>query len=377
MDLTRINPVTAPDQLREAVRGTIDIESYMVRQDGAIIIDGQLNGDARATYRTLRQRIQAIGFTPFLARTENGVRLTAVPGVIEHKPARIRTNVILFLLTIITVLWTGALNEATEPIANISDIFTVLVDPAQLARGLPFALTLLGILGAHEMGHFIVGRMRGAPMSWPYFIPLPPVISFTGTMGAVIVQREPLEDRRTLLEVGIAGPLAGLVVAIPLLFIGLYGSPVLPPDPAVPMMQEGNSIIYAAAQYLVFGQFLPSNGLDVRINSVAFGAWIGLLVTMINLLPVGQLDGGHIAYSLLGDRARYLAYAAIIMCAVFGVLFSYSWFVWMALASIIGFRHPPPFNDVPELGPAHKALAIAGLILFLLLLMPIPLAQVQ
>ncbi len=375
MDRATINPVTAPDEIRTAARGILEAESYMIGQDGTITIDGRLTGDARTSFRTLRQRVEAIGFTPFLSRTENGVRLTAVPGVIARKPVRVRVNIILFVLTVITVLWTGAINETTVPLTSIADIFGVLTKPAQLALGIPFMLTLLGILGAHEMGHFIVGRLRGAPMSWPYFIPLPPFISFTGTMGAVIVQREPLEDRRTLLEVGIAGPLAGLAVAIPLLFFGLASSTVGAAQP--PYMQEGNSLLYAAAKWLVFGQFLPSNGMDVQINSVAFGAWIGLLVTMINLLPVGQLDGGHVAYSLLGERARYLAYAAIAMCAVFGVLFSYSWFVWMALASIIGFRHPPPFNDVPELGTAHKVLAIAGLVLFLLLLMPVPIATVQ
>lgn len=375
MDTSRIDPVTAPDEIRAAVRDMIDIESYMIRQDGVVAIDGRLATDARTAYRVLRQRIEAIGFTPFLSRTSHGVRLTAIPGVIKRKPARVRTNIILFLLTIVTVLWTGAINESTAPLATISDVFGVLLNPQQLAAGLPFMLTLVGILGAHEMGHFVVGRIRGAPMSWPYFIPLPPLISFTGTMGAVIVQREPLEDRRTLLEVGIAGPLAGLAVAIPLLFVGLASSTVGPATP--PYIQEGNSLLYAAAKWLVYGQFLPSNGIDVQINNIAFGAWIGLLVTMINLLPVGQLDGGHVAYALLGDRARYVAYAAVAMCAVFGVLFSYSWFVWMALASIIGFRHPPPFNDVPELGPGHKALAIAGLVLFLLLLMPIPISQVQ
>jgi hypothetical protein len=374
MDIPAINPLTAPDQIRAAVRDVISVESYMVRQDGAVAVEGRLLGDARAAYRVLRQRVEAIGFTPFLSRTDTGVRLTAVPGVIVHKPARVRTNIILFLLTVVTVLWTGALNESTARLDSMQDIFAVLLDPGRLAAGIPFALTILGILGAHEMGHFIVGRWRGAPMSWPYFIPMPPLISFTGTMGAVIVQREPLEDRRTLLEVGIAGPLAGLAVAIPLLFVGLAGSTVGTATP--PYMQEGNSLFYAAAKWLVYGQFLPSNGVDVQINNIAFGAWIGLLVTMINLLPVGQLDGGHIAYALLGERARYLAYAAVILCGVLGVFFSPSWFVWLALASIMGFRHPPPFNDVPELGTAHKALAIAGLLLFLLLLMPTPLAQV-
>ena len=146
-------------------------------------------------------------------------------------------------------------------------------------------------------------------MSWPYFIPMPPGITLTGTMGAVIVQREPLEDRRTLLEVGIAGPLAGLVVAVPLLFLGLHMSVVGFPHRGG--IQEGNSLFYLLAKFIVFGQRLPGNGVDVNLSSVAWGAWIGLLITMLNLLPIGQLDGGHVAYALLGRKADYLAYAMI------------------------------------------------------------------
>jgi membrane-associated protease RseP (regulator of RpoE activity) len=306
-----------------------------------------------------------VGFTPFLRSIEHGVRMTAIPGVIAHRPRRVWINLVLFLTTVITVIWTGAATQSS------SLAFT----PANLAHGLPFALTLLGILGTHEMGHFVVGRLRGAPVSWPYFIPLPPVISITGTMGAVIVQREPLEDRRTLLEVGIAGPLAGLAVAIPLLFVGLAGSTLGPP-PHGSYFQEGNSLIYIAAKWLVFGRFLPGNGVDVQLNSIAWGAWIGLLITMFNLLPVGQLDGGHVAYALLGRRADYLAYSVLGLCVVMGFLFSYMWLFWGILSTLTGLRHPAPLNDVPGLGRAHTLLAIAGLILFFLLLMPAPLTLV-
>jgi membrane-associated protease RseP (regulator of RpoE activity) len=201
------------------------------------------------------------------------------------------------------------------------------------------------------------------------------MVSITGTLGAVIVQREPLEDRRTLLEVGIAGPLAGLAVAIPLLFIGLAGSPV-GPAPHGLYLQEGNSLLYALAKWIVFGRFLPGGGLDVQLNNVAWGAWIGLLVTMFNLLPIGQLDGGHISYALLGRRSDYVAYAVLVLCLVMGIAFSYTWLFWTVLASLTGLRHPPPLNDVPRLKPAHMALAIVGLALFFLLLMPQPLTPV-
>src|SRR4051794_26213499 len=298
MQRNLIDPRIAPDQVRAAVAGLIAIETVLVRQDGAIVIDGQLLTDEYAVYRPLRERVEAAGFTPFLRATEDGVRMTAVPGVIARRRRRPWINLVLFLLTIGTVLWTGALNATGQQLHSIGD----------LAQGLPFALTLLGILGTHEMGHFVVGRLRGAPVSWPFFIPMPPMISITGTLGAVIVQREPLQDRRTLLEVGIAGPLAGLAVAIPLLFIGPAGSPVSP-APHGQYLQEGNSLLYALAKWIVYGRFLPGGGLDVQLNSVAWGAWIGLLVTMFNLLPIGQLDGGHISYALLGQRSNYVAYA--------------------------------------------------------------------
>ncbi len=375
MELKQIDPLTAPDQVRAAVAGLMAVESYMLRQDGVMVIEGRLLDDARAVYRPLRRRVEAVGFTPFLQPTATGVRLTALPGVIAHRKPRVWINLVLFLLTVVTVLWMGAVNEINREIESIAELVGVLLSIDDLARGIPFALTLLGILATHEMGHFVVGRLRGAPVSWPYFIPMPPGLSITGTMGAVIVQREPLEDRRTLLEVGIAGPLAGLAVAIPLLFIGLAGSPVAS-TPDGPYWQEGNSLLYATMKWLVFGQWLPGNGLDVQLNNVAWGAWIGLLVTMFNLLPVGQLDGGHIAYALLGRRADYLAYAVLGLCVLMGVLFSSTWLFWAVLASAMGPRHPPPLNDVPGLGRGHTALAIAGLVLFFLLLMPAPLTLV-
>jgi membrane-associated protease RseP (regulator of RpoE activity) len=291
---------------------------------------------------------------------------------------------VLFALTFVSVLLTGSLGERAIQAQTEAEAIRLIVlrlfDIPALLTGLPFAAALLGILGAHEMGHYVVGRLRHAPVSLPYFIPLPPPISFIGTMGAVIVQREPMQDRRTVLEVGIAGPLAGLVVAIPLLFYGLATSDV-GPTPAEWLKQgytqEGNSLFYLAAKLLVFGQILPSNGIDVHLNSVAMAAWIGLLVTMLNLLPVGQLDGGHVAIALLGPRAVYLAYVIIGLCVLMGVVFTYFWLVWAGLAFfIVGPRHPAPLDDISGIGRWHKALAIFGLIVFALLLTPAPLTIV-
>lgn len=358
-------------RVREALRDLMHVERYQWDERGALTLHGRLAAPADALYGAIRARLETLGFTPFLRRDAGADELLAVPGVIERRKPRVGLPVALFLATIATVLLTGALNEGADPFR----------DPASILAGVPFAAALLGILFTHEMGHYVVGKLRRAPVSLPYFIPMPPGITFTGTMGAVIVQREPMEDRRTILEVGIAGPLAGLAVAIPLLIYGLSTSPVAAPTPAMlaqGYLQEGNSLLYAGLKYLVFGRFLPGGGMDVQLNSVAMAAWIGLLVTMINLMPIGQFDGGHIAYALLGERARYLAYAMIAACVALGLLLpnNYTWLIWGALAFFIGPRHPPPLNDISRLGLRHVALAVFGLLVFVLLFMPVPLAVV-
>ena len=349
-------------QVHESLQGLMEIDRYQWDERGALTLRGRLTDQADTIYRTIRGRLESLGYTPFLARAAGDDELVAVPGVVERTQPRVWLPVALFVVTMFTVLLTGALNEGADLLRN----------PASLSAGVPFAATLLSILFTHEMGHYVVGRLRNAPVSLPYFIPMPPFISFTGTMGAVIVQREPMEDRRTVLEVGIAGPLAGLAVALPLLLYGLAHSTVGQPAGAS-YLQEGNSLVYMAAKWLIFGRVLPSGGLDVQLSPVAWGAWIGLLITMLNLLPIGQLDGGHVSYALFGERAHYLAYALIGACVLLGVFVSSTWLFWAVLAVVIGPRHPAPLNDISRLGARHVALAIFGLVVFVLLFMPDPL----
>lgn len=366
-----------------AIDGLIEPASIDRQPNGAIVVRGRLLQDASQVYRPLRARFERLGYTPFLrsAEQEAQVEVVAAPGVVARRAQGWKLSAALFLITICTVLLTGTLNEY-QPVGVFSSaeeaIFVALRgivrDPSLLLLGVPFTATLISILFTHEMGHYVVSRLRGAPASLPYFIPMPPVLSFTGTMGAVIVQREPFEDRRTLLEVAIAGPLAGLAVALPLLFYGLATSETGPSIQGG--LQEGNSIVYALAKYLTFGQWLPGGGNDVQLNAVAWGAWIGLLVTMLNLLPVGQLDGGHVAYALLGRRADYLAYTMMLACLALGIFVTPSWLIWVLLIGLMGPRHPAPFNDVLKLRPVHVALGVIGLVTFVLLFMPIPLAPV-
>jgi Zn-dependent protease len=369
-------------RVHEELSDLMQIDRYSWDERGTLTLRGQLSGPAEAVYRAIRARMERLGFTPFLRQDAGGDELVAMPGVIERRTPRVWLPVALFITTIITVIMTGALQERTEPIGSFGELLQILLgilgDPQALRAGLPFGATLLGILFTHEMGHYVVGRLRRAPVSLPYFIPMPPGVSFTGTMGAVIVQYEPMEDRRTVLEIGIAGPLAGLVVAIPLLLYGLTISVVGPPPPGG-YLQEGNSLLYIAAKWLVFGRFLPGDGVDVQLSPVAWGAWIGLLVTMLNMLPIGQLDGGHVAYALLGRKADYLAYATIAVCVVFGLLIpqNYTLLFLPLMALLFGPRHPAPLNDITLLDRRHIVLAIVGLCVFALLFMPAPLMEVH
>ncbi len=352
-------------QFRNALADLYTFERYAWDPQGRLTLTGKLAGPAEEQYRAIRSRVEPLGFTPFLRRAAGGAdELFALPIVLERTPQRIWLPLLLFVLTTLSVLFVGALNNGAD----------LARAPLSIFDGLPFAATLMSILITHEFGHYIVGRWRRAPVSLPYFIPMP--ITMTGTMGAVIVQREPLEDRRTTLEVGIAGPLAGLLVAIPLLIYGIVLSPVGPPPvvgPETGYIQEGNSILYASIKYLVHGAWLPGGGVDVQLGQVAWGAWIGLLVTMLNLLPIGQLDGGHVAYALLGARARYLSYAVVAICTVLGVFVSNTWLIWGVLALLLGAKHPPLLNEITTPRPIHTLLGAVGLVAFILLFMPDPL----
>jgi membrane-associated protease RseP (regulator of RpoE activity) len=230
-------------------------------------------------------------------------------------------------------------------------------------------------LGAHELGHYFAARYHKVPVTLPYFIPfpLPPI----GTMGAFIQLKAPVKNRRALFDVGAAGPLAGLVFAIPILLYGLYISPV-ETLPNVSYMLEGNSILYAAAKILVKGQFYPTATQDVFLSSYAWAGWVGLLVTGLNLFPVGQLDGGHVAYVLFGSKARYFFWPVIIALATLGLLTgALTWLLWMGLLFVFGRRHAEPLDSVTELDPKRKALAIFTLLLFFLVFVPIPLQVVN
>jgi membrane-associated protease RseP (regulator of RpoE activity) len=263
--------------------------------------------------------------------------------------------------------------------------------------GLPMMLSMMFILLAHEFGHYFAARFHKVAVTLPYFIPLP-VISPVGTLGAFIRLRSPFKTRKQLFDIGVAGPLGGLIFAIPLTIWGVASSPISELTRDGGSVLEGNSIFYLSVKYLVHGQLLPSfdqysdfpflqefllvlagivpagGGTDILINPVAFAAWFGLFVTAMNLLPVGQLDGGHIIYCLLGDKARWLGIGLIGAMVLAGIFWWTGWLLWALLVFfVIGPGHPPPLNDLVLLGLPRKILAYAVIVLFIFLFMPNPL----
>jgi membrane-associated protease RseP (regulator of RpoE activity) len=311
-------------------------------------------------------------------------------------PIRWKLNLVLFLVTVVSVFFTGAFLWGSGPPegGGLAGLFRAL------AGGWPFAVPLLAILVTHELGHFVAARIHRVDASLPFFIPLPyiPTVGFLspfGTMGAVIAMRGRIRSRDALLDIGASGPLAGLCVAIPVLIVGLMRSPV--ERLGEHGIQEGQCLLYLALKRLVLGP-IPA-GYDVMLTPTALAGWAGMFVTMLNLVAVAQLDGGHIAYALFGPRQnRYARILHRLLLVIFaynlvryvgpvvlhrgfsaaeleqGVGNAVFWLVWYVLIRIImrvgGPDHPP--TEPGELHPVRRVLAVLSLVLFVLLFMPTP-----
>lgn len=353
-------------RLRAEIEDTFAVADVHVPQkeaQGTLIFEGQLlMADSEAAYETIAHRWRDLEYTPMLRPGKNTVELVAMPGVVIPKPANPWINVALFAATLISVIAIGTLNEGVDPLQN----------PAGILQGLPFALSFLAILGAHEFGHYFAARYHKVAVTLPYFIPFPTI---WGTFGAFIQLRSPTLTRKQLFDVGVAGPIAGLVVAVPVLIIGLLNSTVQAlPVGGEPFMMEGNSIFYWLAKYAIFGQALPGNGLDVFLHPLAWAGWSGLLVTMFNLFPVGQLDGGHVAYVLFGKATRIAGYVTVAAMVVAGFAFWQGWFFWALMVFMfVGVGHPPPLNQLPPLDSKRMMLGYVLIIIFVLLFVPAPL----
>ena len=336
-----------------------------VARGDSVRLRGRLSVASTLAFEWLDGQFAPLGYTPVLRKDADGVHdvVVAMAGQFVGASQRIGVAAVLFALTVLSVVYVGAQLSA--------DVYATGLN---LLDGIPYAVSLLAILMAHEMGHYVVGRRLRAPLSLPYFLPLP--VPPLGTLGAVITMSGPVRNRRHLLAIAAAGPLAGLVVAIPVLLIGLSMSEVQPLPTTGQFMAEGNSLLYLALKFITFGQLLPSGGLDVVVSPIAFAGWAGILITGLNLIPAGQLDGGHIVYALVGARyARYVLYAVLAALAVLAIFWQ-GWLLWMVLIFLFGRTRLAPLDEITELTTAQKIFAAAMLVLFFLVFTPVPLSVV-
>ena len=280
----------------------------------------------------------------------------------------------LFLLTALTTTIVGAkmaLNFAADrPAFVIEEDIWFFVDvwqgPSALLAGLPFSMTLLAILLAHEMGHYVACRFYRIDASLPYFLPAPTLI---GTFGAFIRIRAPIYSRRQLFDIGVAGPLAGVAVIVPALGAGLAYSKILPGIAGQGDVMFGSPALLWAAARAVFGDVAL---VDLYLHPVARAAWVGLLATALNLLPIGQLDGGHILYSLWAAKHKLLSRVFALVLAVVGLAFGwFGWIAWAGFFFFVGLRHPPIVDETP-VGPGRLRLAWLAAVILVLSFTPVP-----
>jgi membrane-associated protease RseP (regulator of RpoE activity) len=283
-----------------------------------------------------------------------------VPPGPAPKPPRRLLHLGLLLATVVTTVIAGALQQGVNPLET----------PELLYKGIPFSFTLLLILGAHEMGHYLVSRQHHLDVSLPYFIPAPPIPFIIGTFGAFIRIRSPIRDKRALLDVGCAGPLTGVMVSIPVVLVGLKLSAVTVIGGGEGTLTLGEPLLFKLLSWLALGPLTPDQ--NIILHPVAFAGWIGLLVTALNLIPVGQLDGGHVAYALFPEHHRYISLVSLGLLVICGLLFWQGWLLWAALIAFLGWRHPPPYQFWVPLDRRHRLLGLITIAVFVLTFSPAP-----
>lgn len=342
------------------VRVNYDVVEFFVRVDETTLEEN---------FERLRTEMAEHGYIPMIsyAKGEHVVTVAKKP-VVRYRSVYV--NGVMLVVTFLTMLLAGAFDWAGYADVEGDKLFS----PETLLMGaLTFALPLMAILGVHELGHYFMARRHKVAASLPFFIPsIPPL----GTFGAFISLRDPIPNKKSLLEIGVAGPLAGLLVALPLGVLGLVltneGARAVPTN----VGSEGVMAISFPLIYTWIEQYLVPIQGDYLLHPTAFAAWVGFLVTALNLLPVGQLDGGHIARALLGSRAKYLTWVTIAAMVAIGFVY-FGWLLFALLILFLGARHPPPLNDISPLDAKRKGVGIFAFVILAVAFVPIPMSPVS
>jgi membrane-associated protease RseP (regulator of RpoE activity) len=314
-------------------------------------------------------------FKVYRVTPEYPVENEYVPAARVRNPRR-RSLIIaitLFAATVFTTLAVGAqfaADYASNRAFGFDDLFQPYTafwhQPSVLLRGIPFSFTLLGILLAHELGHYFACRYYGIAATYPYFVPAPTLI---GTLGAFIRIRSPIINRRALFDVGLAGPVVGFVFAVPALAVAIYYSKIVPAAQVNASAIFGNPLV---SQMLAEILRPGVRAADILLHPVGRAAWVGLLVTALNLLPAGQLDGGHILYAISSRRHRTVSLGVALLLIPMGKLLWEGWYVWAGLLLILRFRHPPLIDPWEPLDPKRRIWAAIALLIFILCFIPVP-----
>lgn len=344
--------------LKEEVARYFPVKEVRVLPEGVAFITAR-PADMEEDFDRLRRKLKTMGFITSVKEASGDLQVGVVR-MPEMNTRSVRVNQLMLFLTLMTTVFSGSLLWGSYN----GDLSIINADNI-LGGAFYFALPLLLILGVHELSHFITARRHGINASLPFFIPsIPPI----GTFGAFISIREPLPTRKALLDVGVSGPIGGFLVTIPVLLLGFH----LTLQGAVPVGSESGPMMYLGVPLAMqlLGLLFQSSQ-DLMMHPTLFAGWLGLFVTGINLLPAGQLDGGHIARSVLGDRTKWLGMGTVAVLLILSLSYP-GWLIFAALIYFLGIFHPPPLNDITPLDDWRKLIAGLALLLLVLCFMPLP-----
>jgi membrane-associated protease RseP (regulator of RpoE activity) len=318
-------------------------------------------------FDSLRKSLSEKGYIPMF-RYEKGEHIIYVIKKIKKKEKPIWINISLLIATIITTILTGSiLYMGHFDIWNMPNVVNMFSIENLFNGAILFALPLMSILFVHEMGHYFISKKHGIRTSLPFFMPIPPIVpSFNiGTFGALISSRDPMPNKKALFDVGIAGPLAGFLVAIPVTIIGIATSETVP----ISQISSGEPLLGSSVLFILLSDMILQipEGFALNMSLIAFAGWVGLLITSVNLLPAGQLDGGHIFRAFLGEKQKYAGWIAVFIMIFTGWLFFAIIIIFM-----MGMLHPPPLNDATELDINRKLLFFVALAILILCYIPYP-----
>ena len=372
-------PATSEEfrKLENLVSEVLSIEEQGHQYDEHLVLrfTGQLMLESSEAFDHLDGQLEPLGYQAHFTTDEETEKHVVLIAKSHPRPAPRPwwPNAILLVLTIFSTMTIGAALDGV-PLEEFL--------PFGLFEGWIYAASLLLILGAHELGHYFAARRHEVAVTLPYFLPLPFPLGFFGTLGAFIQLREPMLNRQQLFDIGISGPLAGLIFAIPILMVGVATAEVdilpnaenceeLGENRCEQYVMEGNSAVYGLTKYIFHGKWLPNAVEDMNANQLSHAGWTGLFVTGLNLLPLGQLDGGHVLYSIIGKRARQITIPILVILALM-VLVNQGWLLLVFLLFFLARVHAVPRNDITPLDSRRRILGIAILIVLFLIFTPNP-----